>query len=469
MIEANTDTQLSTQAQGMQPLDVLRAPAVVDYQPRHRITSAFTYGAAESTLTLNARRHAHSELAALVITHLQLSSVLDADGHSLHEAHLTLTHSGEQFVALQLPAGAELLSTLANRQAVKPVRSTGDAIAIPLPAGSANRPETTVTVQYRLQNTPWAARGQIDLAPVTFAKNIPILTTTWHVHTPPNFGYEKVQTTLEQGTHHDLPGVVPQTFGMITDVAGSVFNGLFRRPVNAMTERQVDFLPGGASMATGTSVSSIAEREIGSNERKIEDFKSRLENGDKLFRSGSYVGALDAYRFALTVLPRAPNTEDWFKYGQLKYTDCAVVVAKEHAKAGKYEEARVTLNKALAESPQHQSARKLLDNLDDPDRWPPANTSQHISGVEKVQKGLLLANSNVELGNYDAAISQYGDVLRTDPYNSAARRGMESAERKRLEYFSAAADQTRAKMLAQVDEKWEDKATARVTPQSRRL
>ena len=37
----------------------------------------------------------------------------------------------------------------------------------------------------------------------------------------------------------------------------------------------------------------------------------------------------------------------------------------------------------------------------------------------------MLANSSVELGNYDTAISQYQDVLRADPYNGAARRGME--------------------------------------------
>ncbi len=206
VIEANTDTQLSTQAQSMQPLDVLRAPAMADYQPRHRITSAFTYGATEHALTITARRHAHSELAALVVTQMQLRSVLDADGHSLHEAHLTLTHSGEQFIALTLPPAAELLSTLANHQAVKPVRSVGDAIAIPLPAGSANEPDTTVTIQYRLTTAPWNSHGELALTPITLAPNIPILTTDWQVHTPPKFGYDKVKTTLEQDFNFPVPG-----------------------------------------------------------------------------------------------------------------------------------------------------------------------------------------------------------------------------------------------------------------------
>lgn len=78
--------------------------------------------------------------------------------------------------------------------------------------------------------------------------------------------------------------------------------------------------------------------------------------------------------------------------------------------------------------------------------------------VAKVQSRLVLANGAAETGNYDAAIAQYQDVLRTDPYNAAARRGMETAEKKRQEYFKAAYDHQRAKMLAQVTESWEEKA-----------
>ena len=77
--------------------------------------------------------------------------------------------------------------------------------------------------------------------------------------------------------------------------------------------------------------------------------------------------------------------------------------------------------------------------------------------VGKVQSGLLQAGSSVELGNYDVAITQYQEVLRTDPYTAAARRGMEDAAKKRQEYFKTAYDSQRAKMLAQVSESWEDK------------
>ncbi len=198
VIEANTDTQLSTKMQSMQPLDVLRVPAVAEYQPRHRITSAFTYGAGENALTITAQRHAHSELAALVVNRMSLISVLGIDGHSLHEATLDLSHSGEQFVSLHLPKDAELLSTSSGGQAVKPVRGVEDALAIPLPVGSANAPHTEVRVQFRQNGTPWDRSGTQKLEPVRIVGNVPVLSTDWAVHAPAAFGYGKVDTTLEQ-------------------------------------------------------------------------------------------------------------------------------------------------------------------------------------------------------------------------------------------------------------------------------
>lgn len=206
-----------------------------------------------------------------------------------------------------------------------------------------------------------------------------------------------------------------------------------------------------------SSISGMANREIARRYARIEDARTAMDRGDKLFSEGDYEGALGSYKAAIDALPSAPLTQDWLELAKLKHADCSVVVAREKARQGNYDEARQLLEGAITAVPGHKDALAFQKQLDDPDRWPPALTTKHIENVGKVQKGLLLANSSVELGNYDAAITQYQDVLRTDPYNSAARRGMENAERKRMEYFRAAFDHQRAKMLAAVDEAWEDK------------
>ncbi|MEZ5384001.1 MAG: Amuc_1098 family type IV pilus outer membrane protein [Prosthecobacter sp.] len=209
--------------------------------------------------------------------------------------------------------------------------------------------------------------------------------------------------------------------------------------------------------AQSSTVSNMANREIARRYARIEDARTAMDRGDKSYSEGDYESALGSYKAAIDALPAAPLTRDWLDLAKLKHADCSVMVARERAKAGNYDEARQLLDGALEAVPGHQGATLFLSHLNDPDRWPPALTPQHIENVGKVQKGLVLANSSIELGNYDTAISQYQDVLRTDPYNSAARRGMETAERKRMEYFKAAYDHQRAKMLAQVDEAWEDK------------
>jgi len=441
VIEANTDTQLSTTMQNMQPLDVLRVPAVAGYQPRHRITSAFTYGAGENALTITAQRHAHSELAALVVNRMRLISVLGTDGHSLHEATLDLSHSGEQFVSLHLPKDAELLSTSSGGQAVKPVRSVEGAIAIPLPVGSANAPHTEVRVQFRQNGTPWNRSGTQHLEPVRIVGNVPILSTDWAVHAPAAFGYGKVDTTLEQEGEREIEPL-RNPLSVLWDAINPASYG----------KAQAEFLPGGPS-----SVSGMANREIARRYARVEDARTAMDRGDALFSDGDYDGALGSYRAAVNSLLNAPQTEDWLNLAKLKQADCSVVVARELAKAGKYVDARQLLNEALQLVPGHQGATTFTQHLNDPDRWPAAITAEHVEIATKVQKGLLMAVSSVEIGNYDTAISQYQDILRVDPYNAAARRGMESAERKRMEYFKAAANHQRAKMLAQVDEAWEDK------------
>lgn len=212
-----------------------------------------------------------------------------------------------------------------------------------------------------------------------------------------------------------------------------------------------------ATQVAAQSTSATANREIARRYARIEDARVAMDRGDKLFTEGDYEGALASYKAAIDALPNAPVTQDWLALAKLKHADCSVVVARERAKIGKYDEARQLLEGALVAVPAHSGAVVLLRQLADPDRWPPALTAQHVENVDKVHKGLLLANSSIELGNYDNAITQYQDVLRVDPYNGAARRGMETAERKRQEYFRSAYDHQRAKMLSLVDEAWEDK------------
>ncbi len=216
--------------------------------------------------------------------------------------------------------------------------------------------------------------------------------------------------------------------------------------------------------ANSGGVPGIAEREIARRAARIEDARQAMEKGDELFAKGEYEAALAQYRAAkdtLDQLPNAPFIQDWRDLANLKFADCAVVVAREKAKIGDYASARKLLEEAQLAVPGHKGAIAFGRNLDDPDRWPPSLTPQHVENVAKVEKGLLQANSSMELGNYDNALTEYEDVLRIDPYNNAARRGMEQVEQKRAQYFETARDHQRSRMLNMVNEAWEAKPPVR--------
>ena len=127
----------------------------------------------------------------------------------------------------------------------------------------------------------------------------------------------------------------------------------------------------------------------------------------------------------------------------------------ELRKVGKYTEARDQLEKVLTADPNNSDARRELDFLDDPVRANPALTYEHGKNVDDVRRKLYTAEGNYNLGKYDDAKREYESTLRIDPYNSAARRGLERVESAKSDYYRAAYDHTRSELLSQVDAAWE--------------
>jgi len=206
-----------------------------------------------------------------------------------------------------------------------------------------------------------------------------------------------------------------------------------------------------------TGLSGIAEREIARRMARMEDARQAIEKGDKLYAEGDYEGALGQYKAAVESIPNAPTTQEWRALAQARYADACVALARERAKNGRYKEANELLDGALEINPEHKGAKTLQKQLGDPDRFPPALSPEHVQRVETVQRSLQKANSFTDLGDYDGANKEFQEALRSDPYNVAARRGMERLEQHKSEYYDSARDHQRARMLNLVSEAWEDK------------
>jgi general secretion pathway protein D len=212
------------------------------------------------------------------------------------------------------------------------------------------------------------------------------------------------------------------------------------------------------SLATirAQSVSALAEKEARRRAILANKAIDDIQRGYELINQQKAEEALALFTASYESLPETPLTHE----ARLAAKNGYVVAGCMHARAlqskGAYKQAGDLLDNLLTISPKDFRVVELKQQFADPDRWPPALTEKHITDVHEVQKLLIKADSFRELGDYDSSIKTYEDVLRIDPANSAARRGMESAERARQSYFKAAYDHTRSKMLGAVDQKWED-------------
>jgi secreted protein with Ig-like and vWFA domain len=92
---------------------------------------------------------------------------------------------------------------------------------------------------------------------------------------------------------------------------------------------------------------------------------------------------------------------------------------------------------------------------DDPIRGNEALTVEEDEKVAEVRSALNIAEGNFKLGKYEEAAREYEDVLRIDPYNKGARRGLERVSAAKSDYYRSAYDQTRAELLMEVDKSWE--------------
>lgn len=196
VVEANTDTELSYETKGMQPLDALRAPVVEGYTPRHRVLAAYAYGSGARDLRITATRHEPGALVSAIVNEFKITSVIGRDGVSRHEAALLVRHNGRQFFDIRLPRGAVLLGARAADRAVKPVRAGEDEVRVPLPVNRSADAPVWIAVTYELMSPAWGGGGRVQLIPPGVGDGVPVLATSWRVHAPDGYSFAEPETKL---------------------------------------------------------------------------------------------------------------------------------------------------------------------------------------------------------------------------------------------------------------------------------
>ncbi|KAB2641221.1 MAG: type II and III secretion system protein [Verrucomicrobia bacterium] len=216
--------------------------------------------------------------------------------------------------------------------------------------------------------------------------------------------------------------------------------------------------------AGSAQFSALAEKEIVRRQQNVTEADRLLVEARAAYGKHDYQQAYDKCKEALSVLPDAPMLADRHTAITNQLADASVALAQQFRRQGgdakkgdkgSYEDARVLLETVLKEDPGNVLAKREMGFLEDPIRTNPGLDYKHTQDVDKVRRSLYTAEGFYNLGKFDKAKEEYEKVLRVDPYNSAARRGMESVAGAKSRYYRAAYDQTRAELLSEVDKAWE--------------
>jgi hypothetical protein len=257
---------------GLRRMDFREAGAITRSLAHFPLQAAFRYNrrAADAPkLNLEWTQFPDANILSAVAERAIVTTLTTVEGKSLTEVTLRVRNHAQQFIKVELPAGAKLLSTEVEGQRVKPVEgSDGSRVPLLRPGLNSSR-AYTVSFVYQNAGTRFTKSGAYDLGLPKL--DIPINLLMWEVSLPDRlevkqFGGNATAAELLPGAAQDfltantenygdvdessmivqnelqLSDLQPgQVGGIVTDVNGAVVPGAIVTVVNQQT---------GASLST---------------------------------------------------------------------------------------------------------------------------------------------------------------------------------------------------------------------------
>ena len=203
---------------------------------------------------------------------------------------------------------------------------------------------------------------------------------------------------------------------------------------------------------------SVAEREIQRRQSGIPQGEAALARGKTAMAAKNITLAHEEFKTAVRYLPDAVVSGRSHDEAVEGYCKTGVILAEARIAQGDYAGAEAILSEILSSryDPNCRQARELLAHLHQPGYFNKTMTPDFIAKVEHVKQLLTEADGYYQSGRYDLAFKRYDQVLKLDPYNTAARRGQEKINNTKYKYGVEAYDETRSRQLWEVEKAWEE-------------
>jgi len=213
---------------------------------------------------------------------------------------------------------------------------------------------------------------------------------------------------------------------------------------------------GGTGLGPG-SVETAAEKEITRRQNAIARAEDALNRGDAALASNNIENAYNAYKEAVNLVPDGSATSGLRARALSRYSSTSVRFGEYLVSQGQYARAEVVVREVLEPryNPNYRPAAVFLTRLEQPDYFNKTITPEFAEQRDEVSQLLTDANGYFDSGRYDLASKKYQQVLAVDKYNTSAMRGLEQIELGKQRYYDSAYNETRSRMLWQVDKAWE--------------
>ncbi len=203
---------------------------------------------------------------------------------------------------------------------------------------------------------------------------------------------------------------------------------------------------------------SVAEREVQRRQSAIPQGEAALARGKTAMAAKNITLAHEEFKTAVRYLPDAVVSGSAHDQAVDGFCKTGVILAEARIAQGDYVGAEAILSEILSSryDPNCRAARELLAHLHQPGYFNKTMTPDFIAKVEEVKRLLDEADGFYKSGRYDLAFKRYDQVLKLDPYNTAARRGQEKINDTKYKYGEEAYNETRSRQLWEVEKAWEE-------------
>lgn len=262
-VAARTSVELSQVAvSGLSAIDVSELPAKLKRQSPHPLLLAFKFLNPENSLTLRVTRHSDVEVLIAVVTELQATVIVTAEGRVVHRVRLLVKNSSKQYLRVTLPPEASIWSTTVSHSPVKPARSAAGEVLVPLKKTSSVEQEPfTVELVYVLdleaapERTPVGSRGKIAVSVPAIDLPVDIMFLTVALPSD-SFKYGEFQGDCKEVVCFSRQPVQQERFQAPQQQPAMAYGGAPSQTMKPTRERRSERLDEDGSSTTASFLSS---------------------------------------------------------------------------------------------------------------------------------------------------------------------------------------------------------------------